>query len=212
MKIKKITLALSVAALGCGGIAAGAANQYLKDSRVTAEREFLNKFPTAPFLVSRMPLVAGQEITPDHFEIQRKFVNGIHADALKPGDEELIVGMRAKSDLTPGAPILKSQLTLDDLSGLASKVEDDEGVVTIAVNPLSSQSGMLSPEDRVDVLFTTVVNGQSSTNTFLTGMRVIATGQRLSSTLPADVQAYACLLYTSPSPRDLSTSRMPSSA
>ena len=28
----------------------------------------------------------------------------------------------------------------------------------------------------------------------------------------AEVQAYVCLLYTSPSPRDLSTSRMPSSA
>ena len=27
-----------------------------------------------------------------------------------------------------------------------------------------------------------------------------------------DVQAHICLLYTSPSPRDLSTSRMPSSA
>ena len=28
----------------------------------------------------------------------------------------------------------------------------------------------------------------------------------------ADTQGYDCLLYTSPSPRDLSTSRMPSSA
>ena len=27
-----------------------------------------------------------------------------------------------------------------------------------------------------------------------------------------DAERYACLLYTSPSPRDLSTSRMPSSA
>ena len=30
--------------------------------------------------------------------------------------------------------------------------------------------------------------------------------------VPNDVISYACLLYTSPSPRDLSTSRMPSSA
>ena len=27
-----------------------------------------------------------------------------------------------------------------------------------------------------------------------------------------EIQGYSCLLYTSPSPRDLSTSRMPSSA
>ena len=30
--------------------------------------------------------------------------------------------------------------------------------------------------------------------------------------IPANEAAYTCLLYTSPSPRDLSTSRMPSSA
>ena len=30
--------------------------------------------------------------------------------------------------------------------------------------------------------------------------------------IEADARSYACLLYTSPSPRDLSTSRMPSSA
>ena len=33
-----------------------------------------------------------------------------------------------------------------------------------------------------------------------------------AKTNPAEVGAHACLLYTSPSPRDLSTSRMPSSA
>ena len=30
--------------------------------------------------------------------------------------------------------------------------------------------------------------------------------------LKEDIRVYTCLLYTSPSPRDLSTSRMPSSA
>ena len=36
--------------------------------------------------------------------------------------------------------------------------------------------------------------------------------EAFSYTIPSKVQAYLCLLYTSPSPRDLSTSRMPSSA
>ena len=41
-----------------------------------------------------------------------------------------------------------------------------------------------------------------------TGSKVLAA----TSTLDAGVKKGICLLYTSPSPRDLSTSRMPSSA
>ena len=49
-----------------------------------------------------------------------------------------------------------------------------------------------------------------------TGMRLLAgvlVAQQFSSTLTGDESlSRSCLLYTSPSPRDLSTSRMPSSA
>ena len=41
---------------------------------------------------------------------------------------------------------------------------------------------------------------------------VDAEGQEQNATLTQGVPYYRCLLYTSPSPRDLSTSRMPSSA
>ncbi len=187
MKIKKITLALAVVALGCGGVAAVAANKYVKDQGDAAEQKFLSSYPTASFLVSRVALPAGMELSSEHIDVAVKFVNGIHADALTPGEEDLIVGMTAKTPLTPGAPILKSQLTIDNFSGLASKVEDNEGVVTIAVNPLSSQSGLLAPEDRVDVMFTTASQGRSTTNTFLTNMRVVATGQRVSSEHAEDI-------------------------
>ena len=42
-----------------------------------------------------------------------------------------------------------------------------------------------------------------------TPLQVPLTHQKIWGT---DIQSYFCLLYTSPSPRDLSTSRMPSSA
>ena len=44
---------------------------------------------------------------------------------------------------------------------------------------------------------------------FTTAEPIIAAGQ---AALAAGKTRYTCLLYTSPSPRDLSTSRMPSSA
>ena len=52
--------------------------------------------------------------------------------------------------------------------------------------------------------------------TMLTSMVIVAaasTGHTLTKVVDDFVKDYkACLLYTSPSPRDLSTSRMPSSA
>ena len=46
----------------------------------------------------------------------------------------------------------------------------------------------------------------------LTDITQIAASESSSLALKSDGTMYSCLLYTSPSPRDLSTSRMPSSA
>ena len=43
------------------------------------------------------------------------------------------------------------------------------------------------------------------------GLQLMVEGEKRRFWIPANL-AYGCLLYTSPSPRDLSTSRMPSSA
>ena len=44
------------------------------------------------------------------------------------------------------------------------------------------------------------------------GMALLGSHRQETDTASLVAQAYICLLYTSPSPRDLSTSRMPSSA
>ena len=49
-------------------------------------------------------------------------------------------------------------------------------------------------------------------NGVLTTVRVDAAGELSATRTAAEIEPHICLLYTSPSPRDLSTSRMPSSA
>ena len=60
-----------------------------------------------------------------------------------------------------------------------------------------------------DVFRTTLYKGTGSTQTIATGLD--NTTKSLLWIKDRDL-SYPCLLYTSPSPRDLSTSRMPSSA
>ena len=60
-----------------------------------------------------------------------------------------------------------------------------------------------------------VSRGNSRGKTGITGdvsIVILGAGATLADKSRAGLAAQACLLYTSPSPRDLSTSRMPSSA
>ena len=66
--------------------------------------------------------------------------------------------------------------------------------------------GQTNP-DKIIVLEDTTGNGKADKSTVFADGLLIPTG-----VLPGDGGVYVCLLYTSPSPRDLSTSRMPSSA
>ena len=68
-------------------------------------------------------------------------------------------------------------------------------------------------QDTQDFTATNATNILTSVGHTLTnGDEIILTGSDLPNGLSAATKYYVCLLYTSPSPRDLSTSRMPSSA
>ena len=68
---------------------------------------------------------------------------------------------------------------------------------------ISTQGGRIGPQTMTLVV---IQEGQGFTGTLT---RTVS-GRGQSRTVSSDVES--CLLYTSPSPRDLSTSRMPSSA
>ena len=67
-------------------------------------------------------------------------------------------------------------------------------------------------EDDKDLAFTRKVNQRYGTKDFLVLTFTPKADLLADSTLNTLQQLSNCLLYTSPSPRDLSTSRMPSSA
>ena len=117
--------------------------------------------------------------------------------------------------------IVAGQLAGDD--GAFSLTELPFGRYRLQVNfmgyaPFSSEPIMLSPRTttsydagtialspRINALEEAVVVEEASSLEMLIDRRVFKVGNDLSA-------AGGCLLYTSPSPRDLSTSRMPSSA
>ena len=75
------------------------------------------------------------------------------------------------------------------------------GVLSLAQRAAANQRGT-SSEPELDRLVSDLHEDQ----------RALLRAMRQVGTSPSLVKTYGCLLYTSPSPRDLSTSRMPSSA
>jgi len=181
MKIKKVSLALVVAALCSGAVAAVSATQYIHNNINVHRSKLDQRYQVQPFVVASRPLTAGSVISESDLEILSIVPDGIQADAFVPGQLPDLIGTTAKYDLTPGAVILQTHVSFSDYDGLISLVNEGEKLITIAVNALSSISGMLEPEDRVDILFTDANAVLSSTVTLLTDIRVIATGQQVKS-------------------------------
>ena len=109
--------------------------------------------------------------------------------ALANGNSEI-------SGLNTGQDVQQTQLII---SALGAKVENDKGTCLVEGGKFKT------PNQVLDV-------GNSGTGIrLLTGL---LSGIPILTVIDGDssIQSRPCLLYTSPSPRDLSTSRMPSSA
>ena len=91
----------------------------------------------------------------------------------------------------------KAQLILDEASLLACAVYVDLNPIRAAIAKTPETSKYTGAHDRIEDL-----KQRKSSSNVKTGVLKKGTGTLVG----------ACLLYTSPSPRDLSTSRMPSSA
>ena len=112
---------------------------------------------------------------------------------------------------------------LDEISGLVSSITSDYGALYGVVNNAGiGLDGVLATQHNSEISRVLRVNleaailmtkyGCRSMLRHRTG-RIVNISSIIASTGCSGLAAYAaCLLYTSPSPRDLSTSRMPSSA
>ena len=131
------------------------------------------------------------------------------------------VGLRFNSGNEPGTPLLVTQVITEGAAGGATSLQDAATLPTVE----SIEDGFtfvitLNNDGTVDASTTGL-----STEIALTGGTLadpsfadfLAGGVGVNSTFQGGdggftIDSVTCLLYTSPSPRDLSTSRMPSSA
>jgi pilus assembly protein CpaB len=200
-RIRMGRLVLVLIALGAGGLAAYLATQTGKpvtEAVVAAPAPAPEAAPVASsqILVARAAIGIGQRLSAETVEWQ-----DWPADKLRPEYVTLaaapeaiteMAGTAARFEFFPGEPIRQDKLALPGQGYLSAVLTAGMRAVAVSITPDSASGGFIVPNDRVDVLLTRAVGGQTASETVLRNVRVLAINQRLGETgatgAPADAE------------------------
>ena len=179
---QKIVLLLSVVV---GFIALILSGDYLRKerARLYAGAEEIT------VIVARRDLPAGQIVAREDLALTELFARAVGQEVFSPDDVDRILGRRLRYPVRRGAPVswFHIELPEDRTRGLASMVRIGLRAVSIPISGAAGVSGLIAPNDRVDILGTFTFPSktfegelESVTLTLLQDVTVLATGQRMA--------------------------------
>ncbi len=178
MKGSAITTLMVVGALGAGGAAAYFADGYIENT-VNARRSELDaRYEPLRVVVANADLRPGVFLSSQTVAVREIPRNFLHSDAILASHWNDVAGRVLAHGMRSGEPVLQSHLARDVAAGFSSQLAPGTRALTFPVDDEASISGMLSPGDRIDILFTTTNGSESITMPLLVDVPVIATGMR----------------------------------
>ncbi len=148
---------------------------------------------TVSYVVANADLTSGSIIDP--FDSQQFAVRSdIPADlaqsnAITPNDADAISGALLIANMKRGDILTWQMVDTDERRQLASKLLPGRRALTIPVDDQSSISSMLKPNDRIDLLLSYDKDGMVVAAPLLQNVRVIATGDNVSTNYMASGQS-----------------------
>lgn len=144
-----------------------------------------------PYLAARERISAFSEITGNivgQVSVPQKFAP---SDAIPIRDLQEVIGQVVNRDLQPGELIRLSDFQLTSgMPEVTETIPSGFRAVTLPVNQVTSNAGLIRPGDHVDVLGTFIkprgaagVTGERATITIMQNMLVLAVGQQLGGAL-----------------------------
>jgi pilus assembly protein CpaB len=165
-------------ALLASGGAAYFAKSYINDE-VKAQREQLqSQYQLVNVVVAKADLKAGAMLSGQTVALREVPKTFLHAEAVLSDRWNEIAGRVLSRAVRGGETILKSHLAQGVGAGFSAQLPEGLRALTFPVNEEASIAGMLSPGDRIDLLFTTTAGNESVTVPLLFAVPVIATGLR----------------------------------
>jgi pilus assembly protein CpaB len=168
-----------LAALGVGGLAAMSTKNYIaqKIESIEAKDKAMVKVVVAKQDLDKGSVLSGENMATR--DIPKQWV---HSDAITPDQFNRADGARLALPANAGEPVLWAQVENEKEGSFSTKLEMGRRAVTLPVDEISSISGMLAPDDLIDIIVSVQIDSRSYTFTLLQSMRVLATGTKVSQT------------------------------
>lgn len=181
MKLPGASVWLGLVAVLSGVAAFYLAQRYLSESSAEVERAWQARYASRPVLVASRDLAAGKALAAADLarrEMPAAFVPG---GALDPARLQDALGKPLLLPLRAGDPIVDSQIATGNETALATRLSEGARAVTVPVDEVSSQAGLVRPGDRVDLMLAEqLIDGAERcvrVKPLLESLTVLATGQ-----------------------------------
>lgn len=163
-------------ALLVGSITGVAMHRYLKAQAQALEARFSGK--SIAVVAARSDLPFGTRLTTENLAARTIPAEFTPSNAVTAEDFERLLGRAVAVPMKKGDPVTYSILEGNKVPTFSARVERGRRAMTVPVDEINSISGMLEPEDLVDLIVTQAREGHHLTFPLLQKVRVLATGQR----------------------------------
>ena len=179
MKKGNATTLILSGALVCGVAAAGLTHWYI-DSEITRHRgELERELAPEDVVVAVSDLGSGDRLTRQSVAIRPVPGAFVSRDAIRPDQFGSIEGKPLTVPVNRGQPILYPYVRMHDPAQFSDRIEPGKRALTFQVDEVSSQSGMIVPGDKVDLLATVSTGRDSTTFELLRNVNIMATGNAM---------------------------------
>lgn len=178
-KLNRTWIILGVAVL-IGTLAALAARSYLSSQIEAIEAR--GKGKTVKVIVASRELKRGDKVASTTVAVRAIPVEYAHSAAVVPEAFDRIDGQALAYPVHAGEMILWGLMEGKRVPTFSARVEAGHRAMTVAVDEISSISGLLEPGDLIDLLVTFERKGKKVSRPLLQGVQVMATGQQVVDT------------------------------
>jgi pilus assembly protein CpaB len=168
---------LLAVALFAGGLAAWSTRHYIAGqvARIEAER----RVPMVSVVVAATDLMPGAKIGPDTVATREMPREWASDSTIAPDQFVQIDAASLGHAVRRGEPILWSHLSAARAAPFSARLREGRRAITLAVDEISSVSGMLAPGDVIDVYVSFEHLRKRVTRLLLPAVNVLATGQQI---------------------------------
>lgn len=186
----RILVTLSIVAIVCGGLAFWGSQRYLAEYSASVEHKWKTRYAPTRVIVAARDLAAGRILETADLASREMPAAFIPSGIWKPDQANVLLGRALLVDLSRGDPLTQSALVDHDGRALAARLRPGARAITVPVDDVSSQAGLVRPGDRVDLLLAEEMTQGAercvSVRPLLEALTVMATGRRQSAELGID--------------------------